>query len=115
MRPILSCFLCLGFAFMGAAQVSAAMIAVERSVGTAQISRVAALPNADLVVIDAGFEAGLREGMVCTVFRAGESIGQLLLVDLRPRSATALILDLTSGRSLQSGDSVAVKTVSSRK
>jgi hypothetical protein len=37
-----------------------------------------------------------------------------LLVDLRPRAASALILDLVPGRALQPGDQVAVKTVSSR-
>lgn len=114
MPSTISRLLCLGLASFGAVQASAATIAVERSVGTAQISRVASLSSADLVVLDAGFEAGLREGMVCTVTRAGESLGELLLVDLRPRAATALILDLASGRSLQSGDTVAVKTVSSR-
>ncbi len=114
MRSTLSRLLCLALALFGAVQVSGATIAVERSVGTAQISRIASLPSADLVVLDAGFEAGLREGMVCTVTRGGESLGELLLVDLRPRAATALILDLASGRSLQSGDTVAVKTVSSR-
>lgn len=114
MRSFFPRLLCLCLASFGAAQVSAAMIAVERSVGTAQISRIASLPSADLVVLDAGFEAGLREGMVCSVTRGGESLGELLLVDLRPRAATALIFDLASGRSLQSGDTVAVKTVSSR-
>jgi len=106
-------FLCLGLALTCAAS-AVATITVERSVGTAQIIRVASLPSADLVVLDAGFEAGLRQGMVCTVSRSGESLGELLLVELRPRAATALILGLATGRSLQSGDSVAVKTFSSR-
>jgi hypothetical protein len=52
--------------------------------------------------------------MVCTVNRDGAVIGELLVVDLRPRAASALILDLASSESLQPGDSVAVKTVSSR-
>jgi hypothetical protein len=114
MRSFLSRLLCLCLASFGAVQVSAATIKVERSIGTAQISRIASLPSADLVVLDAGFEAGLREGMVCTVSRGDESLGELLLVDLRPRAATALILDLAAGQRLQSGDAVAVKTVSSR-
>ena len=103
----------LAVAVFGAGQVSAAGL-VERSVGDARIERIASLPAADLVVLDGGHEAGLREGMVCTVFRSGQVIGELLLVDLRPRAASALILDLASDRSLQPGDLVSVKTVSSR-
>lgn len=114
MRSFSRRLVCLFLALTGAAQLSAA-VEVERSVGTARVSRVASLPSADLVVLDAGFEAGLREGMVCTVARGGEIFGELLLVELRSTASTALILDLASGRSLQSGDSVAVKTVSSRK
>lgn len=108
-------FRLLGFviAFTGATSLWAE--SVERSVGSARITRVAKLPAADLVVLDAGFEAGLRQGMVCTVKRDGEVVGELLVADLRPSAATALILDISSGRSLQSGDLVAVKTVSFRK
>ena len=101
-------------AFIGATALRAA-ISVERSVGEARVERVAHLAPADLVILDAGIEAGLRQGMVCTVSRDGTSIGEILLVDLRPRAASALILDLAPGQSLQTGDSVAVKTVSSRK
>jgi len=106
--------LCVVATLTGAASLRAA-ISVERSVGSARVTRVANTPAADLVLIDAGHEAGLRQGMVCVASRDGEKIGELLLVDLRPRAASALILDLASGRSLQLGDLVAVKTVSSRK
>jgi hypothetical protein len=107
-------FLSLVVAFFGAASLQAA-VSVGRSVETAKISQVVALPAADLVVLDAGFEAGFRQGMVCSVIRAGENVGELLLVDLRARTASALILDLVSGAGLQPGDQVSVKTVSSRK
>ncbi len=101
-------------AFCGAAGLRGA-ITVDRSVGLAQVREVASLPAADLVVLDGGFEAGFRQGMVCTVTRGNILIGELLLVDLRARVSSALILDLTSGQGLQPGDRVAVKTVSSRK
>jgi hypothetical protein len=114
MRSSVFRVLALVLAFTGAASLRAA-VSVGRSVGTARIAQVASLPAADLVVLDDGFEAGLRQGMVCTVLRDGENLGELLLVDLRPRAASALILDLKPGRSLQSGDLVAVKTVSPRK
>ncbi len=114
MSSSLSILACVAVALLGAT-VARAQLGVERSVGSARISLVANLPAADLVVLDNGFEAGLRQGMVCTVTRSGEMVGELLLVDLRPRAASALILDLTAGRGLQPGDTVAVKTVSSRK
>lgn len=101
-------------AFAGATALRAA-ISIERSVGEAQVDQIVHLLPADLVILDAGFESGLRQGMVCTVNRAGLTIGELLLVDLRPRAASALILDLVSNQSLQTGDSVVVKTVSSKK
>lgn len=92
-----------------------AEIAIERSVGQARITQVVAASSSDIVVLDAGHEEGLRQGMVCSVIRADEKLAELVLVDLRPRTASALILNLKSDRSLQSGDAVIVKTVSSRK
>lgn len=114
MRSFFCCLLVFGLVLAGVGRASGAIL-VERSVGAARVSRVAPLPGADLVLIDAGFEAGFREGMVCVVSRDGDFIGELLLVELRSRAASALILDLQPGFSLQSGDSVVVKTVSSRK
>lgn len=101
-------------ALFGAVSVRAE-IAIERSVGQARIAKVVAASSADIVVLDAGHEAGLRQGMVCSVTRADEKLAELVLVELRPRASSALILDLKSDRSLQAGDSVIVKTVSSRK
>lgn len=111
--PVLRLF-GLVVAFTGATALRAA-ISVERSVGEARVQRVVSLDAADLVILDSGFEAGLRQGMVCTVNRDGARIGEILLVDLRSRAASALILDLATDQSFQIGDSVAVKTVSSRK
>jgi hypothetical protein len=106
--------LCVVVALSGAMSLRAA-VSVDRSVASARVTRLAATPAADLVLIDAGHEAGFRQGMVCVATRGGEKIGELLLVDLRPRAASALILDLNTGRGLQPGDRVAVKTVSSKK
>jgi hypothetical protein len=105
---------CVLVPLWGAMSHCAAM-SVDRSVGSARIARLASLPAADLVVLDAGHEAGFRQGMVCIATRAGEKLGELLLVDLRPRTASALILDLNAGQVLLPGDQVGVKTVSSRK
>jgi hypothetical protein len=114
MRFTVGRMLALAVVLMGAASLQA-MVTVERSVGMGRISRIVSVSAADLVVLDAGFEAGLRPGMVCSVAREDKIVGELLLVDLRPRVASALILDLFSGLGLQPGDRVVVKTVSSRK
>lgn len=107
-------FVAVAAALAGVGSLRAA-VSVERSVGSAHVSQIARTSAADLVLIDAGHEAGLRQGMVCVASRDGQKVGELLLVDLRPRAASALILDLQPGQGLQSGDLVAVKTVSSKK
>lgn len=106
---------CLVFssAFFGVGQGFAGGV-TERSIGEARIVHIEVMPSADLVVLDAGYEAGLRQSMICQVSRSGESVGKLLLVQLRQKSSIALILNLTSGRSLHNGDTVAVQTVSTR-
>jgi hypothetical protein len=83
-----------------------------RSIGTARVSALQPAGPADLVVLDAGHSAGLRLGMVCTLRRAGRSIGEILLVELRPTAATALITTLATGETVTPGDQAAVKTVS---
>jgi hypothetical protein len=87
----------------------------ERSVQTSAIIEIQNLSTADLVLVDAGFDSGLRLGMVCNVLRSNITLGQLLLVDIRYRSSTALIIQLNSGRTLELGDKVTVKTISSKK
>lgn len=114
MPSIILRFAAVAAVLSGAATLRAA-VSVERSVGSARVAQIARTSAADLVIIDAGREAGLRQGMVCVASRDGAKLGELLLVDLRPKAASALILDLQSGRGLQPGDHVAVKTVSSRK
>lgn len=100
-------------ALSGAGVLSAAMV-TDRSIGEARIVKIEKTSVADLVVLDAGYEAGLRQSMVCQVTRSGEALGRLLLVELRAQAATALILNINTGRSLLSGDSVTVQTVSTR-
>lgn len=107
--------LALAVALPGVTAEASAALTVERSVGTARVTQIAPAAAADLVVLDAGHEAGLRQGMVCVATRDGELVGEVLLVDLRPRVASALILDLAPARFLRAGDQVQVKTVSSRK
>jgi hypothetical protein len=74
------------------------------AVVTVQPTRVA-----DLVLLDHGFDAGLREGMVCRITRGPTEIAEVVLVALRPACSAALIVSVAARQSIRTGDSAAVK------
>lgn len=80
-----------------AAAPSAAVVAV-------QPTRIA-----DLVLLGGGFDAGLRQGMVCRVMRGTTEIAEVLLVDLRPACSAALILSVAPRQSIRPGDLAGAK------
>ena len=82
-----------------------------RSVSAASVVTVQATRTADVVLLGAGFDAGLRQGMVFSVTRAGNKIAEIVLIDLRPRASAALIVQLTPGQQIRSGDTATVKTL----
>jgi hypothetical protein len=51
--------------------------------------------------------------MVCHVTRGSIPVGDVLLVELRPAAAAALILGLSFDQSIRLGDQVAVKVLKS--
>lgn len=76
----------------------------------AVVAAITARDGVDYVVLDAGYEAGFRDGMACRVFRGEAELGTLILVGISDGRAVALITSLTGTSTLQSGDSVAVRT-----
>src|SRR5688500_17881896 len=50
---------------------------------------------ADVILLGQGFDAGLRQGMVCRVTRGATEIAEVLLVELRPTCSAALILSVS--------------------
>ena len=66
---------------------------------------------ADVVLLGAGFEAGLRQGMVFSITRSGVKIAEVVLVELRPRASAAIIIQLLPGQTIRSGDTANVKTL----
>ena len=84
-----------------------------QSFGRAVVVAMQPARTVDLVLLDAGFDAGLRAGMVCHVSRGALAIGDVLLVELRSTAAAALILSLTPNQAIHSGDDVAVKILKS--
>ena len=68
---------------------------------------------ADLILLDAGFAAGLRQGMVCRLVRGNLEIAEVLLVELRPNHSAALIVSVTPRQQIRAGDSAFIKTFKS--
>lgn len=67
--------------------------------------------QADLVLLEGGFDAGFRTGMICLITSTEESVGEVMLVGVRKNCAAAVILNLESGQVIEPGHSVRVKTV----
>lgn len=89
----------------------AAVLVGSRSVEAAPVVAVQPTRVADVVLLGAGFDAGLRQGMVFNVSRNGARVAEIVLVELRPRACAALILQLVPGQSIQAGDIATVKTL----
>ena len=81
--------------------------------GSASVVSIAPTRAADLVLLDAGFDAGLRQGMVCRVTRAGREVAEVLLVEIRPQHSAALIVGLAPRQAIRAGDSVRIKLLKS--
>ena len=97
-------------AVASATTVSAALVDT-RSVEAAPVVSVRSTRVADIVLLGAGFTAGLRQGMVCRITRGNADVAEVVLVDLRLRSGAALILQLAPGQSIRTGDVATVKTL----
>jgi hypothetical protein len=98
----------LAFAVAAPLPVLAAVTAGAASVVAVEPTRVA-----DLVLLDAGFNAGLRQGMVCRVARSGLEIAEVLLVEIRPQHSAALIVSVAPRQAIRAGDSVHLKLLKS--
>jgi len=69
---------------------------------------------ADLVLIGAGHQSGLRQGMTCRVSRGGLTLAEVVLTEVRSSSSSALIVNLAARQSIRVGDVVDVKTLKSQ-
>jgi hypothetical protein len=79
--------------------------------GVAPVVAVQPTRVADLVLLGAGFDAGLRQGMVCRVTRGSIEVAEILLVDLRPSCAAALIVSVAPRQSIRAGDTASIKVL----
>ena len=94
---------------------AAAVCAGSRTLGSAEsngqanVVEVVVGRSADLVVLASGYDAGLRPGTVCTVFRAGQPFGSIVVADASEHRAVALILSLDGGARINPGDTVTLR------
>lgn len=109
---MLSRFFQLPVVFVVATAVTLSAALVDtRSVEAASVMSVRSTRVADIVLLGAGFNAGLRQGMVCRVTRGSADVAEVVLVELGLRSSAALILRLDPGQSIRTGDVATVKTL----
>ena len=93
------------------ALVAAAPFAGRAATASNAAAVVAVQPArvADLVLLDHGFDAGLRQGMVCRVTRGGAEIAEVVLVESRSTCSAALIMSLAPQQAIRTGDVASVK------
>ncbi len=85
--------------------------AAGRTVAAVQEVRPARL--ADLVILDAGYSAGLRQGMICRIKRGPLDVAELVVVELRIGCCAALIMGLSPRAAIRAGDAVEIKVLKS--
>jgi len=100
------------------AAVLAALVLGPWSLGIAatpsvSVVAVQATRVADLVLLGGGFDAGLRQGMVCRVTRGAAEIAEVLLVEIRPTCSAALIVSVAARQSIRAGDLARIKVLKS--
>jgi hypothetical protein len=101
----------VGFVSREVYQVPAFVFEPLYASNTGSIFGIFETRHTDLVLVQGGFDAGFRNGMVCRVLRGPEDIGEVMLVDVRKRSAAAVIVRLEVGQVISPSDSVRIKTV----
>lgn len=82
-----------------------------RPTGLADIILLETTPAGDLVVLDNGYDAGLRPGMHCEVWRQGDVVGEIIVVAARSQRAVAVIPGSDRDWSPRIGDTVLAKTL----
>ena len=98
---------------VGAAEVPNFVKETIYSPNAASVSKVIPSLAADVVILDGGLEQGLRLGMVCSVNRGFQSIGELIIIESRSDRSAGLILELVEDAIIKAGDIARVKTIQS--
>lgn len=67
--------------------------------------------DADLVVFQDGIRSGFANGMLCQAWDGSTLIADMILIAVEQERSVALITKLHSSQTIQSGNSVRVKTI----
>ncbi len=81
------------------------------SPNAAIVAKVTPMLAADVVILDGGLEQGIRLGMVCSVTRGLQSVGELIIIESRSDQSAGLILELVKDFTIQAGDIARIKTI----
>jgi hypothetical protein len=81
------------------------------SPNAAPVKEVLAGENADLVLLDGGTLQGLRKGMICRIERGEHTVGEVIIIASHRQRAAALILQIASETTIQSGDVARIQTI----
>jgi hypothetical protein len=100
-------------AALSALVFGSSLLASSSAVPAAPVVAVQPTRVADLVLLGGGFDAGLRQGMVCRVTRGATEIAEVVLVELRPTCSAALILSVAAKQSIRAGDVASIKVLKS--
>ena len=97
--------------FVAEAEIPTFVQSPLHSSNVALVSEVLSTLSEDVVLLKGGLEQGLRLGMVCSISRGMQSIGELVIIESRSLDAAGLILKLNKGSTIQTGDIAQIKTL----
>jgi len=77
----------------------------------ASVSEVYAGEVADLVIVDAGYDRNFCTGARCRVERNGKPVAEIVIAESAGEQSVALIINLVNNQTIQTGDTVKLKTL----
>lgn len=91
-------------------EAGGAAVSVSQS-NVAAVSAVCEGKRVDAVLIDAGYDRDFCTGARCGVERAGVPVAEIIIAEARRDRAAALITNLENNQTIQTGDTVKLKTI----
>lgn len=78
---------------------------------SAVVEAIFAGKTADVVIFNAGYEQNFCTGALCRVERAGVPVAEIIIAEASRERAAALIVQLENTQTIQTGDTVKLKTI----
>lgn len=77
----------------------------------ASVTAIYAGNAADVIILGAGYEQNFCTGAFCRVERAGVPVAEIIIAEASRERAAALIIQLENNQTIQTGDTVKLKTI----